>query len=180
MREITTGDLMHVYGGFDRHVDYTVRLTVRMTESVDEDILTRALARTQRRYPYFLRRIRRGESSLYYEKNDLPVVLLKTNDKISLNTEEVNYHLWAVCCFRDYIHLDVYHGMTDGTGMYHVLSTLLYYYCEERYGVTDHEGIRLAGEPIAPEETDDPQDHLSGLDISGVPQAQWKDRKSVV
>ena len=175
MKTITTGDLMHVYGGFAQHVDYTVRLSVRMADPVDGGVLARALAVTQQRYPYFLLRIRQDESRFYYEENELPVVLLHTNGQISLNTEAVNDHLWAVCYDEDYIHLDVYHGMTDGAGMYQLLSTLLYYYCEEKYGVTDHRGIRVAGERIAPEETEDPQDHLPAADPAQVPPAQWKE-----
>lgn len=171
---------MHVYGGFDRHVDYTVRLTVRMTEPVEEAVLSRALAKTQPRYPYFLLRIRQDERSFYYDENDLPVMLLHTDGRISLNTEEVNGHLWAVCFSGDRIHLDIYHGMTDGSGMYHLLSTLLYYYCEEKYGVTDHRGIRLAEDLAAAgrtlfEETDDPQDHLPQIASSQIRMGQWKE-----
>lgn len=143
MKRITTGDLMHVYGGFAQHVDYSVRLTVRMTEPVTEAVLARALARTQKRYPYFQLRLRQDECTCYYEENSLPVVLVHTDGRITLNTEDVNDYLWAVCWHEDYIHLDVFHGMTDGTGMYHLLSTLLYYYCEEKYGLTDHRGIRV-------------------------------------
>lgn len=42
--------------------------------------------------------------------------------------------------------------MTDGTGAYEVLRTLLYYYCSERYQVKlNDEGIRLVGDVITEE-----------------------------
>lgn len=166
---------MHVYGGFACNVDYTGRLSVRMTDRVDGGILARALARTQQRYPYFLLRIRQNADALYYEKNDLPVVLLHTNDRIRLHSEEVNGHLWAVCYREDFIHLDVYHGMTDGTGMYQLLSTLLFYYCEEKYGVSDPGRVRTVTDRIPPEETDDPQDHLPSPGPPQAGQPQWKE-----
>ena len=47
--------------------------------------------------------------------------------------------------------------------MYMVLATLLYYYCEKRYGVTDHTGICTLDDPILPQETIDPMEHLPEL-----------------
>lgn len=53
--------------------------------------------------------------------------------------------------------LDVFHGMTDGTGAYEILRTLLYYYCSERYqAAPGGEGIRLTGDEIPMEEWADP------------------------
>jgi hypothetical protein len=52
MRKITTSEMMHIYGGFGAGVDYAVRISVRLTDPVDADILRRALDRTQPRYPY--------------------------------------------------------------------------------------------------------------------------------
>ena len=61
-------------------------------------------------------------------------------------------------CWRDnWIILDVFHGMTDGTGAYEVLRTLLYYYCSERYDIQlQAAGIRLVGDEIPAEEWADP------------------------
>lgn len=171
MKQITTGDMMHVHGGFGAQVDYTVRTSVRLTDAVDPELLRRALDRTQRRYPYLSLRLKRGEDAYAYEENPLPVALLHEDGRICLNAEETNFHVWAVCWWEDFIHFDVYHGATDGTGMYALLATLLYYYCAERYGVTDHEGIRTLEDEISPEETADPQDSLPQLDLSKLPAA---------
>ena len=174
MIRITTGDMMHVHGGFAEKVDYTVRLSVRMRDQADGGILAAALVKTQERYPYFCVRLRKGEAAYYYEENPLPVVLLNREGRITLNTDEVNGHVWAVCYYEDYIHLDFYHGITDGTGMYKVLSTLLYYYCAERYGVAKDKGIRTLSDPVAPEETADPQDSLPEIDLTKILPAQTK------
>jgi hypothetical protein len=50
--------------------------------------------------------------------------------------------------------------------MYMVLTTLLYYYCHDRYGVTDHTGIRTLEDPILPEESLDPSDQMPPIDPS--------------
>ena len=174
MIQITTGDMMHVHGGFAEKVDYTGRLSVRMRDAVDADFLAAALQKTQERYPYFCVRLRKGEAAFYYEENPLPVMLLHRDERVSLNTEEVNGHVWAVCYNEDFIHLDFYHGITDGTGMYKVLSTLLYYYCAERYGAVKDKGVRTLAESIRPEETEDPQDRLPEIDLSKIPPASMK------
>ena len=160
MRKITAGDTMHVHGGVGEKVNYTARISVKLADSVDASILQEALAKTQARYPYLCVRIRKDKNAFYYEENPRPVVLFHTNGKIRLNTEESHYHVLAVCYEDDWLHLDCYHGITDGTGMYRVLATLLFYYCGEKYGVTDHTGIRTGDDPIRTEETDDPQDVL--------------------
>ena len=88
--------------------------------------------------------------------------------------------MWAVCYQGDRLFLDFYHGIADGTGMYMVLATLLYYYCSARYGVTDHEGIRTLEDPILPEETADPLDLLPSIDLSKLPQQTREPAFSVV
>ena len=62
MINITTGNLMHIYGCFAEKVDYTGRVTVRMYDPVDAGILARALDKTRQRYPYFSLQIRKNES----------------------------------------------------------------------------------------------------------------------
>lgn len=155
---------MHVMGGFGLQMDYTVRMKLRLIDEVDGAILAEAVAKTQRRYPYLSLRMCRNEQEFYYEQNSAPVVLLHTDRSINLNSEQTNYHLWAVCYWEDYLYLDIYHGICDGTGMYMVLTTLLYYYCTERYGVTESEGVRIVTDQVLPGESDDPADHMPKID----------------
>ena len=49
MIRITTGDMMHVHGGFAQKVDYTVRFSVRQKEEVDAELLSGALRRRKER-----------------------------------------------------------------------------------------------------------------------------------
>ncbi|MBR3402140.1 MAG: hypothetical protein IKG67_07855 [Parasporobacterium sp.] len=161
MRTITVGDMMHVYGCFGAGVDYTVRLTACLTQTVDPQTLRKAIDQTARRYPYLCVRLCKGENTFYYEENPLPIALLLTDERISLNCDAVNYHVWAVCCAEDRIHLDFFHGITDGTGMYSVLATLLYYYGEVQYKITEPGNIQTADTSASEEELDDPQEHLS-------------------
>lgn len=166
MIKITTADLMMVHGSFGMGMDYSVRFSLRLQDDIDGEILSRAVEKTQRRYPYLSLRMRKNESGYYYEENLLPIVVHHTDQRVSLNTEDSNFHIWCVCYAQDRLYLDISHGITDGTAMYMVLATLLYYYCNERYGVTDHEGIRTLDDPILPGETIDPYDETPMLDPS--------------
>lgn len=157
---VTTGDMMHVHGAFGEKVDYTVRLTVRLADEIDGDLLLKALEKTQLRYPYFSRELRAAEDAFYYAENHRSIALLHTDERVSLFSEETNFQPWAVAYFEDRIHLDFFHGITDGTGMYQVLATLLGYYCKARYGTEIDPGIPMLETPISEAETLDPQDTI--------------------
>ncbi|MBP3218451.1 MAG: hypothetical protein J6M46_08775 [Lachnospiraceae bacterium] len=161
MIRITTGSMMHVHGALGTGCDYTVRLSVRMTDPVDAQILEQALRQTQEAFPVFCIRLRENAQDYFYEENPLPVVLLHQSEKSCLNCEKTHFHLWAVCYDEDWIHLDIFHGMTDGTGMYQVLATLLYYYCAARYGIPAQADLNTVESPAGAERRVDPQDVLS-------------------
>ena len=99
MIRLTMGDALHVYGSVGR-VSYSVRLCIRMDEKVDGEILANALKSTEKRYPYLCVRLRQNDAEYYYEENESPVCLFNTSDRITLNSADTNYHVWAVC-FND-------------------------------------------------------------------------------
>ena len=180
MNSVTLGDVMHLTGGFGLGIDYAVRLSLRLADPIDAAVLADAVQKTQQRYPYLSVRLCRNETNYYYETNHSPVVLLNTAERITLNSAESNYHVWAVCHDGDRLFLDISHGICDGTGMYMVLSTLLYYYCSGRYGVTDHTGIRTLDDPVLPDESADPAELLPPLDPSGMPNPSLPEAFSLV
>lgn len=169
MKTVTTGDLLHAYGAFGLGIDYNVRLCIRMKDHIDGDLLKNAADKTKERFPYLSLRLCKNESEFYFEENDSPIAVYNTAERISLNTDESHQHFWAVCYHGDMLYLDISHMIMDGTGMYMVLSTLLYYYCNERYGLTDHTGIRTLEDEIDPAETVDPMDYLPEIDMSKIP-----------
>ena len=168
MIQVTSGDIMHMMGGFGLGLDYTVRMKLRLADEIDDDMLKNAVEKTQRRFHYLSLRMRKNDQEYYYEENPTPVTVINTDKRISLNSDQTNYHVWAVCYCEDRLYLDIYHGIADGTGMYMVLSTLLYYYCAQRYGVSDSTGIRTLEDPVLPDESTDPIDSLPQIDVSAV------------
>ena len=134
-----------------------IRLRIRMRDLIDPEIFRDAVDTTMKRYPYFLVELQRRNGEFYFAENHRPVVITNSLHGVELNSEDSNFHMIAFCWQDNWIILDVFHGMTDGTGAYEVMRTLLYYYCSERYNVElNDEGIRLVGDEISEEEWADP------------------------
>ena len=140
-----------------------------------------------------IRRDAEGTEYFVYEDNSEPWVTSEGEEPVRLIGPKSNYHLLAFCYWDDCIALDFFHCLTDGTGAYNILRTLLYEYSRRRYDATlsrerislpkgvhverilTPEGmgmanIRVAGDIIGPEEWEDPAaqtkpDHLDPLPL---------------
>ena len=140
-----------------REHPHDIRIRVRMCDLVDPDVLRRAVDTTMRRYPYFCVELQKIDGQYVFVDNPRPVVITHSLHGVELNSEESNFHMVEFCWQDNWIILDVFHAMTDGTGAYEIVKTLLYYYCSERYQVElSAEGIRLVGDVIDDEEWADP------------------------
>ena len=134
-----------------------IRIRIRMRDLIDPDILRRAVDTTMERYPYFRVELQKKDGQYIFTENRRSVVITNSLHGVELNSAASNFHMIAFCWQDNWIILDVFHGMTDGTGAYEVLRTLLYYYCSARYSVRlKEEGIRLVGDDISEEEWIDP------------------------
>lgn len=133
-----------------------MRTRVRMRDLVDPEALRHAVDMTMKRYPYFCVELKKAEE-YYLAENDRPIVITHSLTGVELNTAESNYHLVSFSWSDNWIIMDISHAITDGTGAYEVMRTLLYYYVSSRYDVKlEKEGIRLAGDVISLEEWEDP------------------------
>ena len=141
-----------------------IRIRIRMRDLIDPEILRSSVETTMLRYPYFCVELRNKNGRYVFIDNKRPVVITASLHGVELNSEESNYHMIAFSYKDNRIELDVFHGLTDGTGAYEVIRTLLYYYCSKRYGMKlNGEGIRLVGDEISPEEWVDPVEYSSDL-----------------
>ena len=141
-----------------------IRIKIRMCDLIDPDVLRHAVDTTMRRYPYFCVELQKKSGQYVYVDNKRPVVIYDSMDSVELNAEESNYHMIAFSYHNNWVILDVFHGLTDGTGAYEVLRTLLYYYCSEKYGVKlSPKGIRVVEDEISLEEWEDPIEKASDL-----------------
>ena len=136
---------------------YAIRIRIRMQDDVDPVVLRRAVDATMERYPYFCVKLQARGDDFIFAENREPVVISDSEQGVTLNSAEANNHLLSFSYHADWLVMDIFHGLTDGTGTYEVIRTLLYYYCCQRYKVTlSTAGIRLAGDKISQEEWDCP------------------------
>lgn len=134
-----------------------IEIRIRMRDLIDPSALRLAADMTMKRYPYFCVELQKKDGKYIFADNSRPVTILHSLHGAELNSEEANLHMISFSWYDNWIILDIFHGMTDGTGAYEIIRTLLYYYCSERYGVKlNEEGIRLAGDEISEEEWIDP------------------------
>lgn len=141
-----------------------IRIKIRMRDLIDPDILRAAVDITMKRYPYFCVELKKKEGQYVFEDNPRPVVITDSLRGVELNSESSNFHMISFSWRQNWLILDVCHSMTDGTGAYEIIRTLLYYYCSEKYGICLTEGkIRLCGDEISMEEWEDPVVNFKGL-----------------
>ena len=135
----------------------TFRITIKLKDMVDEAVLKNAVRRTMKRFPYFCVRLAIDEQGIYFEDNPLPTPVRHTDEPTNLGSFETNEHLLVFCWWKNKVHLDASHALSDGGGLSHLIPTFLYYYCSEYYGLDlSTEGIWLEDDEVAPEEWADP------------------------
>ena len=165
----------------DREHPNTCRMTVRMQDTIELTMMQEALRQTQARYPYYSVRLsvtsdEHGHEHYEYDDNPAPWVLNIGQEPVELFGEASNYHQVAFACWDDCVAIDFFHGLTDGTGAYNVLRTLMYEYCRRRYDARlSSEGIRRVGDTVDESEWTDPaslpKPELHALPVPPLPQA---------
>ena len=139
-----------------------ISIHVRMRDGIDGTVLKRAVDVGMNRYPYFRVTLCRRDGQWGLTENRRPIVVSQSNVGPALLSEASNHHLIAFSWHEDWLILNVSHALTDGTGAYEVLRTVLYYYCSWRYGAElRRDGIRLVEDSISPEEYDDPAPRIT-------------------
>lgn len=149
-------EAMGLYNSTER-LPNVIRVGIRLKKAIDPDILRYAVDRCAERYPYFCVQLEKKDGDWVLAPNERPVVLSDSREGTRLGSEEAHRHLMAFSYNGGWINFDISHAITDGTGAYEVVRTLLYYYCSRRYEAElSSEGIRICGDDIDRAEWDDP------------------------
>ncbi len=135
----------------------TYRVEIGLKEKVSKAALEKAVLVSEKRYPYFCRKVIRDEKGkLALVHNDLPIKVREGNGIVCLGTKEANFHFLSVAYSGETLYFDCYHGLTDGAGLLPFIKTILYYYLTECGHSLSPEGINLADSEIPAEEICDP------------------------
>ena len=118
------------------------RLSCTFNKEIDPDILQTALNVTINRYPGFAMTLKRGAFWFYFEEMEkTPVLKPEQNYPCQMvDPEEEDGFLFRVTWFKNRVNLEVFHVISDGTGGFEFLKTLVFYY------------LLLSGENVSPGE----------------------------
>lgn len=111
------------------------RFSCELLEPIEAPLLQKALEETMMQFPSFQCIMRRGLFWYYLEETDLtPVARQEYKPPCSpLYHKNKKTLLFEVTYYRNRIHFEVYHSLTDGTGAMAFLRTLVYQYIVIRY-----------------------------------------------
>ena len=94
------------------------RLSVTLTDDVDEAVLAKALDSTVKRIPFFAYRLRRGFFWFYLDRQtDHPVPEPDVaNPLVRMQISRENPFLFRIRVWQKRIAIEIFHALTDGTG----------------------------------------------------------------
>lgn len=132
-------------------------IEIRFQKKVTGSLLNQALLTAMKRYPYFSTRLVEKDGDFYIVQNEQALLARRTKELARLGHISCGYHLIDITYYEYSIYISFHHALCDGRGIMPFVETLIYYYCDLKYGKkTLPEGVRLAGSPLLPGETADP------------------------
>ena len=108
------------------------RLSVLLKETINPDILKKAVLETLEDYKTFKVKIGKGLFWYYFEANNKePIIELEQDYPCTvINLEKNNDYLFKVTYFENKINIEVFHSLTDGNGCFVFLKQLVYNYLD--------------------------------------------------
>ena len=141
-------------------------MEVRFKDKITGSFLNQALLTAMKRYPYFNTKLVEKDGDFYIVQNEQSMIARRTKELARLGHISCGYHLIDITYYGYSIYISFHHALCDGRGVMPFIETLIYYYCDLKYGRKPvPEGVRLADDPLLPGETDDP--FLQEYDFDG-------------
>ncbi len=115
----------------DRYT-HVFRVSVTLNETVNPEILEKAIFESKKRFPSFFVRLKRGFFWYYFEENPRSPILRKESPLVCEKIHEYtnNRYLFAFLYYENRISLEVNHVITDGVGAIKFLNSILLRYLE--------------------------------------------------
>ena len=110
----------------------TFRISVDLTETIDESVLKQATNDILPRFPTFKTRLTTHFFWQYLSNNDreADVYSLEPNTQVYFSHKENNYYLFRISFHEKTVVIDVHHSLSDGYGGMIFLQSLVYRYLE--------------------------------------------------
>lgn len=135
------------------------RQSMTLTEEVDKEVLSSALAVVVKRFPMIAARLRRSMFWYYLQEVETPPAI---GEEYSyplrfMSKKEMRRCAFRVIVYKERIAVEFFHSLTDGTGALVFLKNLVAEYLEQKYGISIplEEGIVDRKEKPREEEIED-------------------------
>ena len=134
------------------------RIALPLRFEVDHAVLSQAVKKAMKRYPYFCVRPQRQGNEIILTSNTQELPVFPDARSVTLGTEQSNYHLLTFGCEKNTIFIDASHYIADGMGIDPLMKTVLYLYVSALYGEDGlaKERIRMPDDHVSEEEYEYP------------------------
>ncbi|MBO7208196.1 MAG: hypothetical protein J6V58_00490 [Clostridia bacterium] len=114
------------------------RQSATLTDAVDKEVLSSALAVVVKRFPTIASRLRKGAFWYYLQEVESPPGII---DEYSypltfMSRKEMRKCAFRVIVYKNRIAVEFFHSLTDGTGALVFLKNLLAEYLEQKYNIS--------------------------------------------
>jgi len=143
------------------------RVAAVLSEEINPSILYHAVEDCRDRFPSFFVKLHQGFFWFYYEPNLRSVIIHKESPYIcdDMNAHKNNGYLFKVLYFKKRISLEVFHSLSDGTGAFALLKTVIFRYLElSNHRLVNDGSIIALDERAKREELEDSCNELYTLD----------------
>lgn len=151
------------------------RFSAVLSQPVDPAVLQRAVDRTMPRFPGFRVRMKPGVFWHYFEPNDSPAPLVRSDMSSPcqpIRFREDNGWLVRFFYYQSRISLEVFHAVSDGAGALTFFRTLLAVYLRELgHPIPCGPGLLDVDDPPRPEELEDAYARYAGKRVLAGPLA---------
>ena len=160
------------------------RLSMTLTEDVDEDVLRSALDVTVRRFPSIAARLRKGIFWYYLEQLSAAPELTKESSYplVRMTRKEMGKCAFRVIVYKKRIAVEFFHSLTDGTGGLIFLKSLVAEYLQQKYGIhipARHGVLGRLEEPSSEELEDSFQKYAGPIQASRRETDAWNPRAEI-
>lgn len=112
------------------------RISVTLTEYIEEELLQEALDKVLPRFDTFRVRLRKGIFWYYFETNARPAPVVRMESEYPCRYIEPyanNNYLFRITYYKNRINLEVFHVLADGMGGVNFLREITYQYLRLKY-----------------------------------------------
>lgn len=120
----------------NQNVSNVYRISVTLTEDIDEELLQKALNKILPYFDVFQHKLKKGIFWYYFESNNKPapkVTVENTYPCLYINPYTNNEYQFRITYYKKRINLEAFHVLTDGNGALIFLKELTYQYLRYKY-----------------------------------------------